>query len=81
MQSIDIYTHKLPPQPAPTPVLDACHQPGVYNVHHTTLAAQQGPNHNLSQILRTIVLLAIVAGCAWGGIPEVLAALLLRYLP
>jgi hypothetical protein len=44
--------------------------------------SREGPhNTNPHPLLRTIVLLAIIAGCVWGGIPEALVALLLRYLP
>ncbi|WP_434419232.1 hypothetical protein [Nannocystis pusilla] len=73
-------TQVMRPEPDPTPARNACHQLPVNDMHNDTRLSREGPDPN-SPVLRTIALLAIIAGCVWGGMPEALVALLLRYLP
>ena len=74
-------TQVMRPEPDPTPARNARHQLPVNDTDNDTRLSPERPDPKQHPILRTIALLAIVAGCVWGGMPEALVALLLRYLP
>lgn len=83
MNAIDLYIRKLPPEPVRTPTREACHQPGVNDMIKDTLSLPEGagPNPNLAIVLKTLLMLALIAACVFGDISEVIIALLLRRLP
>jgi hypothetical protein len=81
MKAIDIYINKLPPKPALTPAREACHQRGANDMQKDTPDPGGGPSANLIAILKTIVLLALIAACVFGDLSGAVMALILRHLP